>query len=341
MKTSDHPPVSTARVGDVLVAVRHGVDSVRAVQVAIMDLVRAVAREPGVRGCLALVDAAITERRLLEEWTLTKAVLQEGLLGRVWICLVSDGQVRGIGQEPPPDVVEVVRSVTEEKAAPAHVRTDYWFVISKILIHNWLTTRTPVTSEWIQRTAGCSYPTVARTLKELGGIVQRGSDRRVMLKFLPEDEIARLAAAADRARSTLRFADRSGQPRSTEALVRRLGRMGVKGVAIGGVLGARHYVPELNLIGTPRLDLSVHAPKKAPDLSFLAELDPALVRETDPLAPAQVVVHAVRHADSLFEPRAEGLAWADRVECLLDLHEARLESQARDFLRVLKQRSDP
>jgi hypothetical protein len=44
------------------------------------------------------------------------------------------------------------------------------------------------------------------------------------------------------------------------------------------------------------------------------------------------VIHALRRAESLFQPGEDGLPWADPVECLLDLHEARLESQALEFL---------
>jgi hypothetical protein len=49
-----------------------------------------------------------------------------------------------------------------------------------------------------------------------------------------------------------------------------------------------------------------------------------------------VVVHAVRHADPLFNPRDGGLAWADPLECLFDLHEARLEMQTAQFLAHLQ-----
>jgi len=108
------------------------------------------------------------------------------------------------------------------------------------------------------------------------------------------------------------------------------------GLAIGGVLGAKYYYPNLDLVGTPRLDLSLHCPGKRLNLDFIERLDPALKRVEDPLAPANVVVHAVRQADAQFTPREGGLAWADPVECLFDLHEARLELQAGQFLDALQ-----
>jgi hypothetical protein len=44
-----------------------------------------------------------------------------------------------------------------------------------------------------------------------------------------------------------------------------------------------------------------------------------------------LVIHDIRRAESLFQSGDNGLPWADPVECLLDLHEARLESQALEF----------
>ena len=192
----------------------------------------------------------------------------------------------------------------------------------------------------LARTAGCSYPTVARALRPLGSLLERSSDRRVALRWFPKDEFARLLANADRARSTVRFLDQSGQPRSAESQLRRLEKLNPPGLAIGGVLGAKHYFFDLDLVGTPRLDLSLHCPGQRMNLDFIEKLDPALKRVSDPLQPASLVVHAIRHADALFTPRDGGLAWADPVECLLDLHEARLEMQASQFLEAL-QRNRP
>jgi hypothetical protein len=173
-------------------------------------------------------------------------------------------------------------------------------------------------------------------LGSLGSLLERRPDRRVILRWFPREEFARLLAVADRARSTTRFADQSGRPRTPESHLHRLETLNPPGLAIGGVLGARHYYPDLDLVGTPRLDLSLHSPGKRMNLDFLEKLDPALKRVEDPLAPANVVVHAVRQADAQFSPREGGLAWADPLECLFDLHEARLEMQAAQFLEALQ-----
>jgi hypothetical protein len=194
-----------------------------------------------------------------------------------------------------------------------------------------------VTLHWLGVTAGYSYPTVANAIANLGSLIERRSDRRIFLRWMPRDQIARMVAISDTARGTVRFVDRSSQPRTPEEHLRRLETLRLsQNLAIGGVLGARHYFPNLDLVGTPRLDLSQHGGGWHPDLRFIEKLNPALKRVDDPLEPATVVVHQIGHAKSLFTSRDEGLQWADPVECLLDLYEARLDAQANQFQKALE-----
>jgi hypothetical protein len=136
----------------------------------------------------------------------------------------------------------------------------------------------------------------------------------------------------------MRFVDRSGEPGSAVALQRRLAQVAPVGVALGGVAGARHHQPEIDIVGLPRLDLSVHAPGKDADIGFVRRLDPALQPVQDAREPALLVLHFIRHRDALFGPGPGGVPVADPVECLLDLHECGLEAQALEFLDVLTPR---
>jgi hypothetical protein len=174
----------------------------------------------------------------------------------------------------------------------------------------------------------------ASVLEKLEKYLIRHSDRRVELKAFPKDEWSRLVANADKVRQTLRFSDHSGQPRSIESLVSRFERVRTDDIAVGGVLGTRRLFPGLDLIGTPRLDLTIHCPTRKPELRFLRQLDPAL-KPAHYDAPARLVIHTLRYPHSFFEKAPDGSVWADPVECLLDLHEMRLESQAAEFLRFL------
>jgi hypothetical protein len=326
-----------ARVGDALIEVKFGVDALRTIRASLMQVAYSVGENPVTHGYILLVDSPITLDRLRLEWERAAAILRSDVLNRLTICLHSEGRMIGIPRDPDAETQRMLSKVVEsERGRMNTARTDYSFVVQKLLLLRWLTSGKPVTSEWLARKAGCSYPAVARALNSLGSLLERCSDRRVTLRWFPKDEFARLLALADRARSTTRFVDNSGQPRSAESHLRRLEKLNPPGLAIGGVLGAKHYYPDLDLVGTPRLDLSLHSPGRRMNLDFIAQLDPALKRVEDPLAPANVVVHAVRHADAQFTQRDGGLAWADQVECLFDLHEARLEMQATQFLSYLQ-----
>jgi hypothetical protein len=338
-KLSD--PGVDAEVGHRLIMVEVGASGLRSVRLGLIQMAYALAERPQSKGYLVLSQVSITRERLLKEWKNAAAVLRRETLERMVLCIEEGGQFDGIPDTPDPETQRVLLQVLEKEraqAGPRVARADASFVILKILLHHWLTSGQFVTADWLARTSGYTYPTVANVLQSLGSLIERGSDRRFRLRWFPREELARLVSTSDRARATARYADRSGQPRSPEAHLARLEKLSLPGLAIGGVLGARHYFPDLDLVGTPRLDISLHSRDPRVDLDFIGKLDPALHRVKDPLEPAIVVVHNVYHADSLFVPGEGGLQWADPMECLLDLHEARLEMQAAQFLDALRKR---
>jgi len=330
-----------AEVGHRLIEVKIGVSGLRSVRLGLMQLAYALAEKPQAEGYLVLSQVAITRERLLKEWKYASAVLRREVLDRMVLCVEERGRFDGIPHTPEAETQRVLLQVLEKERAqsgPRVARADASFVVPKILLHHWLTNGHFVTADWLAKASGYTYPTVANVLQSLGSLIERGSDRRFRLRWFPQEELGRLVAMSDRARATARYADRSGQPRSPEAHLARLEKLNLPGLAIGGVLGAKHYFPDLDLVGTPRLDISLHARDPRVDLDFIEKLDPALHRIQDPLEPASVVVHNVYHANSFFAPREGGLEWADPVECLLDLHEARLEMQAAQFLDAMRKR---
>lgn len=284
---------------------------------------------------LVLVDSRITEERLLEERQRAEQALHPDVMNHLTVALARDNKYIGL----PPDLGDDFRTWLDqlilEQSHEGKPRASF-YAIFQILLHQWLLGQGSMTSDWIMKTAGCSYPTVRDALRRLDHYLLRHSNRRVELRYFPKDEWARLLAVSDNVRSTTRFADRSGQPRLPESHLRRLEKLNISNLAVGGVIGAKHYYPNLDLVGTPRLDLSLHCPGRSMDLSFIEKLDPALKKVEDPLQPVNLAVHAVRRKESFFEPGEGVLYWADPVECLLDLQEARLESQAAQFLDALE-----
>ena len=102
-------------------------------------------------------------------------------------------------------------------------------------------------------------------------------------------------------------------------------------------MGAKRYYSDLDIIGTPRLDLCVHCTGKYIDLDFIKYLDPALELSRDPHAPTRLALHFVRRNNPLFDKGKNDVSWADPVECLFDLHEARLDSLAASFSEYLSE----
>jgi hypothetical protein len=319
-----------------IIKVIDGVRATRTLRAELMSLAADAASSPRHRVVLGLTDPRITEDRLEREWQAAARALRPDVLERMSLsALFSDGRSRVFGK---PVTEALCKVAAEAPRSPNLVRlpqADSFFVVFKLLAYAWITGRGPVTTRWIMGAADCSYPTAAVALKRLGALVVRHPNRRVELRPLRREEWSRLLSRWDESRASMRFADRSGQPRPATALLVRLQGARPPGVAVGGVGGAKHYHPDLDLVGLPRLDLSVHCPGREVDISFVERLDPALKLAADAHEPAQLVVHFVRHGDPLFVARPDGLLIADPVECLLDLLESRLEPQALDFLRAM------
>jgi hypothetical protein len=325
----------------ILCRVKWGVTALRTVRFHLLEVAYAIAQNPDVKGFLVMPEVELRESRIREEWETAASVLRPEILSRLGIWAGREESWFGIPTTPDDRTQDILAErikAENMEARMRQVRGDLSFVVLGLLIRQWLLGKGPLTTEALRKMAGCSYPTVANALRLVRHCLVRHSDRKVELDRFPKEEWARMVAVAEKARGTVRFADRSGQPRSAESLLRRLQRLERADIAVGGVVGAKHYHSGLDLVGTPRLDLSLHCWKKEADWSFVERLDPGLARMDRRDEPASLVVHLVRRKESFFEPGADGWLYADQVECLLDLHEARLESQAQELLEALQQR---
>jgi len=321
------------------VEVKSRLPAVRGLRAAILQLASYLTRHPDYRGVLVLLEPAITRPRVASVWEEARAALNPDIRSRLDVIVVDRETIRDQREGIPPALSSALSQVTvptltESEKLP---RPDYFIEILKLLLRRRFLREGPVTTDWLSKAAGCSYPTTRRALDRLAGSVVRQSDRKVELGQFPRGAWAELVAGSERLRGAVRFGDRSGQPRSPESLLRRLDRTGQHDIAVGGVIGAALTYSDLDLLGAPRLDLCLHAPGNRLNLDVIVELDPALVRLSDPRDPARVVVHPVRRREPFFEPREGGVARADPVECLLDLYEAWLGPQADAFLAWLEE----
>ena len=325
-------------VGDhAVVQVKPAISSARSLHHALASLAMDLAERDDLRGYLLLPDPELSQNFIGDELRRFKTALRPDIANRLRAVVSEQGRFVGNVEGIPQADEELLRQGLRKEedqgtVLPKPSKQDEVFLI---MLHQWVTGQSPMTLRWIEDTVGCNYRTVAAAIESLGHAVLRGSDRSVSLKHFPEPEWGRYLARAHRTRSTMHFADASDQPRSPESLLRRLRALAPKHVAVGGVPGARRYHPEMDLIGTPRLDLCVHAPGRRVDLGFVRQLDPALERTRDPHRPARLALHFLRRKNPLFDRDENGSRWADPVECLCELVQARLDAQARDFQEVL------
>ncbi len=325
-----------AVTNDTIFEVKVEAKDARRLRTALMDLARVAAVDKVRRVLLVLEEPIITESRLKEEWNGAASVLRPELFARLSMVIHRSGNWTGIPVPPDPSELsmldEILRHEHSQRPASSTRSSEAHHEILRILIHQWLLGKGPLAVSSLMEISGTSHPTVSRSLERFDHYLKRHSDRSVELRIFPREEWARLLAVSDDVRGTVKYADRSGQARSPESLLRRLRQLQRQDIAIGGVLGAKHYQPSLDLVGNPRLDLSIHCGRKAVDLSFVERLDPALEKTTRRDESPTLVIHAIQRAESLFQRSEDSLPWADPVECLLDLHEARLESQALEFV---------
>jgi hypothetical protein len=351
---SDAPPEDlgirvTSVVGDTACDVLVEARDLRGVRAAIIELARFVShKEDRHRGILVLDDPQITEERLQDDWENFSGMYRPGIFDRLTLVVYRDGaKIRTEGKLLPEDETLISLAMNKERQSTPR-SSEAYFDIFRILLNQWVKRGGPVTSKWLCEIAGCTYPTAALALRRLGNYLRRYSDRRVELKAFPKDEWMRLVANAGKVRDTRWFADRSGQPRSVEYLLSRFQKLRppptleraphlsvtAVEIAIGGIPGVKRYFPNLDVVGTPRLDLTIHSRSRTLDLDFVRRLDPALQPATGD-EPARLAIHVLRQAKTFFERDEDGLLWADPVECLLDLHEMRFESQALEMISSL------
>ena len=125
-----------ARIGNALIEVKFGVDALRTIRTSLMQVAYSVGEDPSAHGYVVLADSPITKERLRKEWERAAAVLRNDVLHRLTICLHSEGRISGIPRDPDVETQRILSNVVEaERGRMNTTRTDYSFVVQKILLH--------------------------------------------------------------------------------------------------------------------------------------------------------------------------------------------------------------
>lgn len=284
---------------------------------------------------IVLVDSKVSTPRLRDELESFRAIARPQIAKRVHLARYSSAQP---GLEPIDPLLHLPAGLEAEvlrnapKASSRQSAPSAQHAVTTELFRHWLIDAEPVSRANLQSRIGASYPTVANALKHLDakGLLEQTSDRRVSLRFVPQQEWQHWLVSAVQARKSEGFVDPTGTGRKPGDMAQRLFKLGRDDLAVGGVIGARHFHPELDIAGEPRLDITLH---NSTDLSFVRKLDaglrPAAIGEKPSL-----VVHFTSGTVPPFVKTPEG-TWADPLECLVDLYEMGLYAQAQEFLSYL------
>ncbi len=349
---------------DLLVEVKYRLRTKRDLHSTMVDIASTLKENPNKYMCLLLVDSGLSRERLEREWELLQSIFREDVSKHLGLASYRDDKldlVLGHFLQQYHDQLQEIAS-QNTKSTQHQVRLsdpDYPGEILRLMILLWLTTdknasdivvsdplpyaqdspparnRQGFSITRLEQSIGASYRTVIRALDTLSPGLKHYSDRSVALIAFPRMAWEKFVVLADTSRSTMYYADRSGQPRSPQSLMQRLQALSRQDIAIGGVAGAIRIYQDLDLAGLPRLDLHIHVPGSNTDLSFIRKLDPAL-KETDVHdEKPSLAIHFLRRKESYFRIDNNQLLWADPIECLVDLLTMRMDYQALQFRNVL------
>lgn len=326
-----------ARWGNYLVQAQR-TDSVRDLRSVLLEAAYSLQEQndPHTQYVCVLLASRASSMRLSVEWNRFSSVVDPNLVRRIHLLNLQ----KGIEFESPSldkKFLKWVRDWALQQLSKETPRGVTQRTVFAHLVRSWLNGVEPETVKALQEATLLSYPTVAKVLDELEaqGFLLRTSDRRVGLNKFPWSEWRRWAVAGASKRATLRFIDPTGLPVSPERMAKRLNATAHPHLAVSGILGAKHYYPELDIRGDIRLDLVALRNMDAFDVDIIKELDPAL-ELTDQLnaKPALVIHFPENRRDDYFD-RDGTTNWADPLDCLSDLYELRLDAQAEEMVNHL------
>ena len=352
VKQSDHVDF-LSRDGKTAVDVDSTTAGSRGLYSNLMRLAIYLEQRPEVlRGCLVLAGTSLTLERLTEEWNQIRKTLSPSVVERLAVIFVNKS---GNWVNPESEYLERIADVFQQKPNHATERNEMtvqvrdrpgqkFYEILKVLLNRWLQGKGPIPLGKLAEQIGCSRPTIKSALERnsLRSSISYESNRSVGLCKFPVSAWSELLALNHEMRHTFKFRDRTGSNPAPNSLLKRLQKLETEHIGLGGVFAARHWHPDFDLHGSPRLDIICHAPGGFADLSFVKKVDPALEMDvTNEFSPS-LVVHAITRATSQFAQDGERqLPWADPVETVLDLHELSLSVQANQLMNHLQPTARP
>lgn len=324
---------------DVLVEIRR-TNTARDVRDGLLTLAYAVqsASRP-TSGVCVIVDGRLSSRRLEDELERFRSVVRPEISRHIFLVRAATQPVDFIDGDLPErsnTFMQALQTAIQEETAISRASRVTRQQVKAVLVERWLSRQPPVTLAELRRLTGASYQTASAALSELEqlGVTIGERDGPVHMHGLGPIALMKLAEEHALARKLVRYTDPTGEGRMPSALANRLLSLRQKGiagkVAISGVLGATRFFPDLDITAAPRLDVSVYSG----DTRFMARLDAGLLAVDDPKRKATVVLHIQRDCRP-DEMVAQEPDLAARLDCLADLEQMGLQTEAREFAHQL------
>jgi len=339
--TTNKTPISKWR--NCGVSILRGAHAIRDLRSGLLDLVYWLDAHPEQWGLLVLADTRLGKNSLAKELERSRGVIRSDLVDRIEVVILNDPDELALSIEflnLPTDDRRGLRDHIRkqlQKTRRRRIPQSAHDLVFETLVNRWLLRHGPMTTESLMEATGFSYPPVAKALNDLESSIKRYSNRRIDLAGFPRQEWRRYLSQLERKNLARKFVVPEGLSRSPEFMLKRIEKVQSENVAIGGVHAARHYYPDLDLVGAPRLDLAFHCPSGEIDLKWIRQIDAALEPvESDAQTP-QLVIWPVFRVESMFKAHSnKELRFADPVSCLAALHDARLESQAGELVAAFE-----
>ena len=327
------------RIGGIALQRPKSLREVRAAFLQVATLLNEGKREEGI---VLLVEPSLETKPLIASIEQARQVLRPDISKHLHVVVKKKGRLDisgGWGNSDSPDFATWFQNVSTSMMDRPSTKRPKGFsdhIVTMVLLRDWLKEAPARSMREIQEITGLSYPTVKHVLNGLDQWIKRSAYKKIELAEFPYEAWKRLVIQADRARETIHYGDPNRMARSTQKFLSRL-QDAHPHIAVGGVVGAQYYEQKIDIVGTPRLDITLHQEYGDVDTSWVTGIDPALERMDSRKALHQyvnpvLVIHVLRRTDALFEDSPKGYRVADPAECLLDLIDLRLTDQARSFV---------
>lgn len=315
------------------IKVLQGLRNKRDLRAEILDL--AATLGPSAHGRLEVIAPVIAVQTVQAEWDRLLPALAADIRERMKLVIVTP---------PAPSATTTANRAADELAALP--RPNYRFEILRLLIDANLEGKTRTRQQDLIDRIGASQTPIRAALNDLkkAGLLSPGAPA---LNVPPEQLTVELLAKVQALPQTLRFRfERGAQIKPPAMLLTRAIQLlqpdaskEWKPMALSGVPVAQAAVPQLDLIGLPRLDLVVHMGRDTEtfDTTLLRQIDDGLEPEPNVLAPAPVIVWIVRTGTPLHHDAAiDNARCASRGDVLLSLLDMGLREQAIQYVNGVR-----